>query len=716
MKNIFKAMLATLLIIMQSLCLGQTNQFSWKQGSPKAHGFSPAKLEEFKDSLVGRGTKKLIVIHQDEVILKWFADGFDDTERTHYVASLSKSVVSGLSLMLAIQDGLIQPDAPACRYIESLKKDGLKSKITIRQLATHTSGIEDAKLSVYEEDSLKNLGFNTHQDLPGWKGQFWRKEPDPFSVTLKEAPVTFTPGSAFAYSNPGVAILNYAVTSSLKDSEYGDIRSYLEDRLYEPMGIPKTAYQIGYGMTYELDGLSLVPGWGGGNFTADALVRIGQLLLHNGNWEGQQLVDSSIVNYVTSYNGTALPGSNSLISSEWTNRSDSNPVPASTLGWYNNFDGVWGFLPRDAFCGAGAQGQILLVIPSLDLVMVRLGAQLKNDEQGEQFWGAVEKHLLNPLILSRETPPYPQSDMTMTFSSADEVISLAKGSDNWPITWGPNNTYYTAYGDGWGFERNSDIKLSLGMAKVTGRPPNITGQNIYSNSIDQVGQGRFGAKASGILMVEDTLYMLIRNVDNSQLVWSNDFGKSWNWASWKFENSFGCPTFLNYGENYLDAKDGYVYIYSHDDASAYLAADQMVMARVDKYQLKDWRAYEYYSGLDQSGNPVWEDDIRKREPVFENPGRCYRSGITYNKGLDKYMWVHLNSISDIGPRFEGSIGIYLSERPWGPWETLYYSPNWDIGPGETASIPTFWLSDNGRSGYLLSSSNDEFSLRGFKIK
>ena len=100
-----------------------------------------------------------------------------------------------------------------------------------------------------------------------------------------------------------------------------------------------------------------------------------------------------------------------------------------------------------------------------------------------------------------------------------------------------------------------------------------------------------------MLMVDGELYMLTRNAENAGLMWSSDHGKTWEEADWKFDVSFGCPTFLNYGKNYEGATDNYVYIYSHDEASAYKNSDHFVLARVPKDQIKNWRKYEYFAGL-----------------------------------------------------------------------------------------------------------------------
>jgi CubicO group peptidase (beta-lactamase class C family) len=71
----------------------------------------------------------------------------------------------------------------------------------------------------------------------------------------------------------------------------------------------------------------------------------------------------------------------------------------SGLGWWvnRNPDGTrfWPCLPPDAFYGAGAGHQFLLVVPSLDLIVVRNGESL---EYGVGFNEALGKHLVVPLM------------------------------------------------------------------------------------------------------------------------------------------------------------------------------------------------------------------------------------------------------------------------------------------------------------------------------
>lgn len=698
-----------IIIILLSLGLVQSansQSFKWGYCIPEDEGFSTEKLYAMRDTLALHKTSSILIIKNDKIILEWYAPGWNP-KKLHYTASSAKALVGGMSLVLALNDGRMQIDDPAWKYIPEWKDDPLKSKITIRELATHSSGIEDAEATLENKNFPRDI-TDIHMTLPGWKGNFWRQDPDPFTVSKYNAPVLFTPGTAFQYSNPGMAMLAYSVTASYRGTQYKDIRTLLRERIMRPIGINDDEWQIGYGKTYDVDGLKLVANWGGGSFTPRAVARIGRLMLKKGNWEGKQLINSSWVKRVVEYAGTPLPP-----------RAEKDPSLASGLAWYNNFDGEWPNAPRDLFSGSGAGNQTLIVIPSMNMIVVRNGEYMYDPEKGEGFNYGVVRYLVNPLMDAYTEPPFPMSKIIrgVKFAPDSAIFRKACGSDNWPITWADDDNQYTAYGDGWGFESGVGKKLSLGLAKIVGNPDNFQGINIDSQTGEDIGEGRLGKKASGILMINGVLYMWIRNVnrngEQSQLAWSPDYGKTWTYSDWKFSTSFGCPTFLNFGKNYKGSKDSFVYIYSHDEKDAYKPADQMVLARVPKNKILDRNAYEFFKALDMQGKPVWSKDIAERGAVFTHSAMCYRSGISYNSGLKRYLWcqIHPESKHPQGSRFQGGFGIYEAPEPWGPWHTVYYTTDWDVGPGETSSFPTKWMSEDGKTCYMLFSGDDCFSVR-----
>lgn len=310
--------------------------------------------------------------------------------------------------------------------------------------------------------------------------------------------------------------------------------------------------------------------------------------------------------------------------------------------------------------------------------------------------------LIAALLSFAASPPYPPSPIieSVVFAPRSQIIIKAKESDNWPITWGDDDHLYTAYGDGWGFEPHIERKLSLGLAKVIGFPPDFRGVNIRTPSGEHLGDGAKGAKASGMLMVDGILYMWIRNVGNSRLAWSEDHGRTWHYG-FRFKTSFGCPTFLNFGRNYEGARDDYVYVYSQDGPSAYEPYDGIVLARVPKSRIRERDAYEFFSGLDEEGRPRWTGDINRRSPAFIFPENCERLDVVYNPGIKQYLMA-------LGFNHKGGWGLFDALEPWGPWTTAFYTERWDCGETHSYRIPSKWISEDGKTMYLVFSGRGEY--------
>src|SRR4030095_4675726 len=127
------------------------------------------------------------------------------------------------------------------------------------------------------------------------------------------------------------------------------------ERIMQPIGVPDAEWSVGYGKAFVVDGLPLVPTWGGGAFTPRATARIGQLVLHDGIWEGKKLLSKDAVRQVTT---------------------DAGLIGNCGMGWWSNGGQRYTRMPQDAIWGAGAGDQLLLVIPSLQLIMVRNGEEL----------------------------------------------------------------------------------------------------------------------------------------------------------------------------------------------------------------------------------------------------------------------------------------------------------------------------------------------------
>jgi len=212
-------------------------------------------------------------------------------------------------------------------------------------------------------------------------------------------------------------------------------------------------------------------------------------------------------------------------------------------------------------------------------------------------------------------------------------------------------------------------------------------------------------KASGILMVDGTLYLWVRNVGNAQLMWSGDRGKTWQ-AGFKMQAGFGSPAFLNFGRNYEGARDGFVYTYSQDGPSAYESDNGVLLSRAPKDRLREPGAWEFFERLASDGQPVWTPDFRRHGAVFQYPANCQRVDAVYDAWLRRYLLT-------VGYDHTGGWGLFDAPEPWGPWATVLHR-QWDLADTHGYRLPAKWISRDGMTLTLVFSGvkpNDAFCTR-----
>ncbi len=623
----------------------------WPVATPESQGMSSAGLDKAEAYAQKYGGASGCVIRHGYLVKEWGpVDALAD------IKSATKGAFGATVLGLAINDGLVKLDDQAVHHFPALGAGQPEAvhdwlaEITIRELATMTAGFDDAR----------------------------------------PAKLVYRPGTKGIYSNDTANILADTLTLRFRK----DLKDVVKRRILDPIGVPPSEWRW-RDNAYRpktIDGLKTREFASGITITHRALARIGYLYLRDGMWDGDRILSASYIRAATQ--PTDLPA----------------PYPYYAFYWGSNAKGILPGLPRDLYWALGLGDSILAVCPSLDLVVVRLGTG-STKSQMPPFTDAWEEKVggLFKQVADAITAPAPRSPVIkgVTWSPLESIVRAARDSDNWPMTWADDGHLYTAYGDGTGFDPKVPEKLSLGLARVEGGPEAFHGFNIRSPSGERKGDGHAGWKASGLLMVDGELYMLVRNAGNARLAWSSDHARTWQVNDWAFTTSFGCPTFLNFGKNYAGARDDYVYLYSHDSDSAYALADALVLARVPKSRVRDRSAYEFFEHRDEQGAPVWTADITKRGAVFENPGACYRSSVSYDAGLKRYLLCQTGSDASV----RASFGIYDAPEPWGPWSTVFQTKSWDTNPGESCALPTKWMSADGKTLHLVFSGSDSFSVR-----
>ena len=215
-----------------------------------------------------------------------------------------------------------------------------------------------------------------------------------------------------------------------------------------------------------------------------------------------------------------------------------------------------------------------------------------------------------------------------------------------------------------------------------------------------------------MLMVDGVLYMWARNAEQLATRLVCRPRRHVDLERLEVHDKFRLSDVSELRKRLRRARDDYVYVYSQDSDSAYKPADRMVLARVPKTASELRGAYEFFQQAGTSGQPHWTDDIRQRGAVFSHPGSCYRAESRTTLPLKRYVWCQiLPPANSKGPRFEGGFGVYDAPEPWGPWTTAFFTKRWDVGPGETSSFPTKWISRDGRTMHLVFSGDDHFSVR-----
>lgn len=270
-------------------------------------------------------TRVVVVLYKNKLIAEKYDTGF--TKDSKILGwSMTKSITSSAFGVLAKQGKIdIYKPAPVAEWQNDERKN-----ITINDLLHMNSGLE------WEEN------YNTICDATKMLFQ----AEDMGKVQL-EKPAEFKPNTHWNYSSGTTNLLSLILRRQFKtQQEYLD---FWYSAVIDKIGMSS--------MITEQDMSGTFVGSSYGWATARDWSKFGLLYLNKGNWNGEQILDESWVKY------TATP----------TNTSEGKYGAQFWL----NAGGKFPDVPRDMFYCSGYQGQMVAIIPSKDMVIVRMG--LKED-------------------------------------------------------------------------------------------------------------------------------------------------------------------------------------------------------------------------------------------------------------------------------------------------------------------------------------------------
>ena len=276
-------------------------------------------------------TAAVVVVHKGQIVGERYMPGITkDTQLESW--SMGKSLTATLFALL-VKDGVYKVDDPV--PVPDWRAPGdSRGAIRIVDLLHMSSGLRF--IAGQDPDYSVDKGYPDHTLI--YTGAI-----DAFSHSLTR-PLQFPPNTEGRYRNSDPLIVGWLVKQAVirRGEEY---LTYPQRALFDRIGIRRQVLET------DPYGNFLLTGYDYG--TARNWARIGLLYLQDGMWQGQRLLPDGWATFVS----TPAPA--------WK-----QPVYGG-LFWVNG-DGAW-HIPKTAYFANGAGGQRTFIIPTHDLVVVRMG-------------------------------------------------------------------------------------------------------------------------------------------------------------------------------------------------------------------------------------------------------------------------------------------------------------------------------------------------------
>lgn len=285
------------------------------------------KEQAFDDFLEDHKTVAFLIIHRDMLKYERYFNSYDPAH-VHTSFSMAKSVMSML-IGCAIADGYIADvDRPVTDFVPELKKNGFDA-VTVEHVLQMTSGLDfnESYVNPFGSAAKYYYGRRLYKNMGRMK--------------LKRVP-----GTKFEYVSGNSQLLGLILERALRaNGDQRTITAYCQDKLWTPLGME---YPSSWSIDRKEGGIEKT--FCCINAPARDFAKLGSLYLHEGNWQGTQLVPAEWVDRSTRVDTSN--GSSARYQYQW-----------------------WLPSPHGDFMAQGILGQFVYVDPARELVIVRLGTK-----------------------------------------------------------------------------------------------------------------------------------------------------------------------------------------------------------------------------------------------------------------------------------------------------------------------------------------------------
>lgn len=309
----------------QSLYFPPTTTSVWDTLSPSTLGYCQPKIDSLYDFLEAENTKAFILLKDGKIVLEKYFGTHTQSSLWQW-ASAGKTITSFM-VGIAQQEGYLSIGDTTATYLGQGWTDCTptqEEKITILHQLTMTSGLDDGVA-----DHFCTL--------------------DTCLVYKADA------GTRWAYHNGPYTLLDKVIENATGLS----LNSYTTQKLKNPTGMTGSFVPVGYNNVFFS--------------SARSMARFGLLILNNGNWDGNQIMtDATYFNQMVN-TSQALNQSYGYL--WWLNGKASYMLPQTQFVFPGS---LCTNAPSDMIVAAGKGGQFLNIVPSQNLVWLRMGDEPNN--------------------------------------------------------------------------------------------------------------------------------------------------------------------------------------------------------------------------------------------------------------------------------------------------------------------------------------------------
>ena len=315
------AVIVILVLLWPYLGVPSSGQGSdWVTSSPEEQGMDAGKLEAVMAYIDEHemAVDSIVVVRHGHIVFEMYGPGYSPNKR-HKIHSVTKSVMSML-VGIAIDQGAIEGlDVPLTELLPNYTTatpEPRKEQITLEHLLTMSDGIDWHEHSLpYEHPNNRVSQMSSSADAVQY---------------ILDRPMEREPGEAWAY-NSGASIL---LGAAVEQATGRDLLLFARETLFNPIGIGPVHWERTAGGHYQTGG--------GLSMTPRDMGRLGYLMLHNGMWDGQQ-----------------------ILSADWVARSTAAHYPADGPIGYGY---QWWILPEGrGYRADGLYEQRIYVLPKADI-------------------------------------------------------------------------------------------------------------------------------------------------------------------------------------------------------------------------------------------------------------------------------------------------------------------------------------------------------------